>query len=137
MADPEHGRDRPPNDDDAWADAPDRFEEADRDWAAKWAPPADESADEVERPGAGYRPTKATPGAVGDAYGDGMREAGPHLGFGMQIGAAMVFFVGVGIGVDRWLGTTPWGVVVGAVVGMAGVMALVVRFANESSPKKK
>lgn len=118
-------------DEDPWADAPDRFEEADRAWKAKWADP-DAEADEVEPPGAGYRKKRVTAGSVNDAYGDGMRAAGPHLGTGLQIGAAMVFFVGLGIGVDRWLGTTPWGVIVGAVLGMVGVMALVLRMAKEA-----
>ena len=120
---------------DPWADAPDRFERSDREWAAKWAPPSD--ADDAEPAGAGYRPRKATIGSVGDAYGDGMRAAGEHIGFGLQIGAAMVFFVGVGIGVDRWLGTTPWGVVVGAALGMVGVVVLVVRMAGEADAKSK
>lgn len=121
-------------DEDPWADAPDRFDEADRAWKAKWAD-RDPEADEVVPPPAGYQKKRVTMESVGDAYGDGMREAGPHLGTGMQIGAAMVFFVGLGIGVDRWLGTTPWGVIVGAILGMIGVMALVLRMAKEGNGK--
>ena len=123
-----------PSGDDPWADAPDRFEEADRQWAAKWAD-RDEDADQIEPPNAGYRNKRVTVGSVGDAYGDGMREAGAHLGTGMQIGAAMVFFVGLGIAADRWLGTTPWGVILGACLGMVGVMVLVLRMAKEGSGK--
>ena len=119
---------------DPWADKPDRFDQADKAWDDRWSDRADDAEgpdwDEAAPPG--YRGQDATPGSVTDAYGDGMRAAGSHLGFGLQIGVSMVFFVGLGIVVDRWLGTTPWGVVVGAAVGMAGIMVLVLRMAKES-----
>ena len=132
---PDAAPDGAPSGDDAWADAPDRFEEADRQWAAKWADRDAEPGDEAARPSPGYRNKRVTVESVGDAYGDGMREAGPHLGTGMQIGAAMVFFVGLGIAVDRWLGITPWGTIVGACLGMVGVMVLVLRMAKEGNGK--
>ena len=119
---------------DPWADAPDRFDKADRAWNAKWAD-RDPEADEIAPPPAGYQNKRVTAGSVGDAYGDGMRAAGEHLGTGMQIGAAMVFFVGLGIGVDRWLDITPWGTIVGAILGMIGVMTLVLRMAKEGNGK--
>lgn len=117
--------------DDGWSDAPDRWAEADRAYEEKWAEPS------AEAPPAGYVPAKATPKAVHDAYGDGMRAAGPHLGLGVQIAASMALFVGGGILVDRWLGTTPWGVIVGAVLGMAGILVLVVRVSREADRKKR
>lgn len=134
MADAADRPDDGPSGDDPWADSPDRFEEADREWDAKWAAPEPE-ADALEPPPAGYQKKPVTVGSVGDAYGDGMRAAGEHLGTGMQIGAAMVFFVGLGIVVDRWLGVTPWGTIVGACLGMAGVMVLVLRMAKEGTKK--
>ena len=116
---------------DPYADRPDRFDRADREWARKWAPPKDDlEDDDLERPGAGYTPTKATPGVIHDAYGDGMRAAGEHIGLGVQIAASMLLFVGLGIAVDRWLGTGPWGVIVGAALGMVGIVVLVVRVAK-------
>ena len=115
---------------DPWADKPDRFDRADREWRERWAPPSPEDEDAAEPPGPDYRPGRATPGAVHDAYGDGMRAAGPYLGLGVQIGASMALFVGLGVVVDRWLGSSPWGLVVGAVLGMVGVMALVLRVAK-------
>ena len=138
---------------DPYADEPDRWEEADRAWEAKWTdesedgPPPDETAPPAgpgldplaERPGApppsGYRPRRATLSGTTDAYGDGMRAAGPHLGLGLQIGFSMVVFAGGGILVDRWLDTSPWGVVIGAALGMVGIMVLVLRVANEGSKK--
>ena len=120
---------------DPYADRPDRFDRADREWAQKWAAPKGDPEDgdpddDLEAPGAGYVPGASTPGAIQDAYGDGMRAAGEHIGLGVQIGASMLFFIGVGIVVDRWLGTEPWGVIVGAVLGMVGVVALVMRVAK-------
>ncbi len=121
---------------DPWADKPDRFDRDDRAWARKWADrDPDDDAEPVAPPPTDYRNKPATPGSVHDAYGDGMREAGAHLGTGMQIAASMLLFVGLGIGADRWLGTTPWGVIVGAVLGMVGVMTLVLRMAKEGNGK--
>ncbi len=116
--------------DDPWADKPDALDEADREWAAKWSR-RDDEAEPVEPPPAGYEKKKVTLDAVNDAYGEGMRQAGPHLGFGLQLGASMVMFVGLGLLFDRWLGTSPWGIIVGAIVGMVGIMTLVLRMAKQ------
>ena len=37
-----------------------------------------------------------------------------------QVGLEMVVPIGIGVGLDSYLGWTPWGVVVGTVVGFAG-----------------
>lgn len=128
--------DRLGDDGDGWDDAPDAWAEADRAWDA-WGRDDPEAADpEAEPPPAGYRNKKVTAEGVRDAYGDGMREAGPYLGLGYQIGGAMLVFVGGGLLVDRWLDTSPWGVLVGAVLGMVGIVALVVRISNEANRSK-
>ena len=114
---------------DPWADKPDRFDRADREWKRRWA---DEPPLDADAPSPGYENREVTVDAVRDSYGQGMTAAGPHLGFGMQLAAGMLLFVGLGIGVDRWLGTTPWGVIVGAALGMVGILWMVVRFARES-----
>ena len=136
--------DRPGADDDPYADEPDRWEEADRAWEAKWADDpeadgseADRSGEEAPPPPAAYRPRRATLSGTTDAYGDGMRAAGPHIGLGAQIGASMLFFVGLGIVVDRWLDTTPWGTVIGAALGMVGVVVLVMRVAWEGADAER
>ncbi len=122
---------------DPWADSPDRFDRADREWREKWTDkPAGDDEEPLDAPPAGYQNEKVTGDRVRDAYGDGMLAAGPHLGFGMQLAAAMVFFVGLGIVVDRYLGTTPWGVLVGAALGMIGVFAMVIRLAREADRGK-
>lgn len=128
-----------PSDPDPFADRPDRWEEADAAWEQKWsdAPADDDGEETLPPPSDAYRPARPTTGSVTDAYGDGMRAAGPYLGLGMQIAASMVFFVGLGYLADRALGSTPWGLIAGAALGMVGILALVVRVANEASKKPK
>lgn len=124
--------------DDPYADRPDRWEESDDAWEQKWSDePAEDEIEALKPPSDVYRPPAPTTASVTDAYGDGMRAAGPHLGLGMQIAASMAFFVGLGYLADRALGSTPWGVIAGAVLGMVGILALVVRVANEATAKRK
>ncbi len=135
MTDP---TDRDPSSRDPYADRPDRWEESDAAWERKWSdePPA-EDEEPLAPPSDAYRPATPTAGSVTDAYGDGMRAAGPYLGLGLQIAASMLFFVGLGYLADRVLGTTPWGLLVGAVLGMVGIVALVVRVANEANKTRR
>ena len=50
--------------------------------------------------------------------GSAMGDAAPYLGLGIEIMLSMVFFVFLGYFADGWLGTTPWLLIVGAVLGM-------------------
>ncbi len=43
----------------------------------------------------------------------------------------MLFYVGVGYFMDKWLDTTPWLLVTGSVVGMAAFFIQLVRIAKE------
>ena len=61
----------------------------------------DDDAEPVAPPPVGYQNKKVTVGGVHDAYTDGMRQAGTHLGMGLQIGVSMVFFVGLGLLVEE------------------------------------
>ena len=127
-----------PTPSDDWPQAPDAWKQADKAWDTKWSDrPAGDDDEGYAEAGSDYRPGDTSTGGMTDSYGDGMRAAGPYLGLGLQIAVSMAFFVGLGILVDRWLGTTPWGVVVGAVVGMAGVMTLVVRVARDASARER
>ena len=45
--------------------------------------------------------------------GDGYR----YVALGITFGLGIVLFMGLGYGVDRWLGSTPWGTIVGTLVG--------------------
>ena len=126
-------------DPDNWQDPPDRWAEADREWKERWTDKTPEASgdpeDRVEPPGAGYEPRRASVRSVADSYEDGMREAGPYLTIGLQIALSMLVFVGAGWAADNWLGTSPWGVLVGTALGFAGVIALVIRLSNEASAK--
>lgn len=64
---------------------------------------------------------------------ESFREAAPYLGLGMQIAASMALFVGGGYLLDQWLGTLPWMTVLGAVAGLVGVVALIVRVSQDLS----
>lgn len=121
---------------DDWPEKPDAWARADREWNEKWSDKAPEaSGDQAEPPADDYRSEKASMRSVADSYEEGMREAGPYLTVGLQIAASMLVFVGAGWAVDNWAGTTPWGVLIGTVLGFIGVMALVVRLSNDARAK--
>jgi F0F1-type ATP synthase assembly protein I len=65
-------------------------------------------------------------------------ELGRYLGMG-QIGLEMVVPIGIGLALDHYLGWAPWGVVVGAVVGLTVGLVRLVRLANQedNQPPKK
>ncbi len=115
---PDHGRARDP-----WADKPDRFDQADREWAGKWSDrDPDETPSRSSPAPTDYRNQRVTAGRSTTPTPTGCARPANHLGTGLQIGVSMVFFVGLGLVGDRWLGTSPWGVIVGAVLGMVGIM---------------
>lgn len=66
-----------------------------------------------------------------------MREASPYMGLGMQLALSMVFFVGGGYLLDRWLDTSPWLLVAGAVLGMVAVFVNLFRLVAELNKKHK
>lgn len=70
-------------------------------------------------------------------YGKGMMEAGPYLTLGLQIAFGMMLFVGIGYAVDQWLNSTPWGMIVGAGLGMVAVFAFIIRMAREANTKER
>lgn len=125
-----------PTPSDDWPEKPDAWKQADKAWESKWSDRTPEGDDEAyASPSDTYRPEDPSTRSLRDSYGDGMRAAGPYLGLGVQIGGAMLLFVGLGVVVDRTLGTTPWGVVAGAVLGMIGIVALVIRIAKEGDKR--
>ncbi len=121
--------------DDSWPDEPDAWEATDSAYRAKWA---DETSDDASAPPSpSYTPTRATPRVVTDSYRDGMQAAGPYIGLGVQIGASMAVFSGGGYALDRWLDTSPWGILGGATLGMVGIVFLIIRVAREADAESK
>lgn len=119
---------------DDWPEKSDPWARADREWKEKWTDKTPEaSGDEVDPPSKAYRPEKTSVRTVADSYETGMREAGPYLTIGLQIATSMLVFVAIGWAVDNWVGTSPWGVLLGTVLGFVGVMALVVRLARDGN----
>lgn len=114
----------------AWDRQSDRWAEADRAWSAR-----DYAA--LPAPDASARPVPVPARGVVRGYAAGMSAAGPYLGLGAQIAGSMLGFVGLGIVLDRSAGTGPWGVIGGAVFGLLGVMALVVRLSIEASARDR
>ena len=127
-----------PTPSDDWPDRPDAWKQADKAWETKWSDrQPDDGGEAYPEVDTDYRPGDTSAEGMTDSYGDGMRAAGPYLGLGLQIAVSMVFFVGLGLLVDRWLGTTPWGVIVGAAIGMVGIMALVLRVARDTADREQ
>jgi len=50
---------------------------------------------------------------------------------GMELIAAVLLWAGIGWLVDGWLGTPPWGLVIGAILGNAAGMYLIFLRANQ------
>lgn len=55
------------------------------------------------------------------------------LRFGGEFGAAVLVGAGLGFGVDYWLRTSPWGLVIGLCLGFATGVLNVVRLARASA----
>ena len=54
-----------------------------------------------------------------------------YVGIGIQAGASVAFYLGVGLLLDKWLGTLPWLTLLGAFVGIFAMFALFVRMNRE------
>lgn len=57
----------------------------------------------------------------------GLGGAQRYLGLGIQAGVAVAFYVGIGLWLDRWLGTLPWLTLLGALVGIITMFVLFFR----------
>ncbi len=53
-------------------------------------------------------------------------------GVGLEFVVALCAFGAIGYGLDRWLGTLPWGLLAGLAVGFAAGLYLLVRVGRES-----
>lgn len=72
-----------------------------------------------------------------ESYQKGMLEAGPYLTLGLQIAFGMLFFVALGYFADGFLSIRPWGMVIGACMGMVGVFYLIIRLAKQAEEDKR
>lgn len=66
-----------------------------------------------------------------EGLGDAFRIVAPFLGMGIQLAAAVVIFYFLGSWIDDRYLTSPFGKVIGAVIGFAGGFIKFVKTANE------
>lgn len=66
---------------------------------------------------------------------EGMREAGPYIGLGFQLFAAILLFTGGGYWLDTQLGTLPGLTLVGAAASFAMILYLVLRIAKDADAR--
>jgi len=48
-------------------------------------------------------------------------------GMGLEFAGAAIGFGAIGWGIDAWLGTEPWGMLIGGLLGVTGGMYLLIR----------
>lgn len=73
------------------------------------------------------KPQDPTEEASGSARASPGRAA---AGAGVEVAGGILLFAGLGYLVDRWLGTWPWGLTTGCLLGLAGGMYLVIQTAR-------
>lgn len=66
-----------------------------------------------------------------------MAEAAPYLVIGIQIAGGMAMFVIGGYFADQWLGTTPWLVVIGSLLGMVAVAGILMKTLRQLEEKTR
>jgi len=71
------------------------------------------------------------------AYAEGMAEAGPYLTVGIQLAGAMAMFVLGGYFADRWLGTSPWLLLLGALLGAVASFYTLLRLVRQLDAREK
>jgi F0F1-type ATP synthase assembly protein I len=64
-----------------------------------------------------------------------LREAGPYLSLGMQMGFTVIGFAAAGFVADRYLGTRPWLTIAGGVVGLVMLIVLLVRTVKDANAR--
>lgn len=65
-------------------------------------------------------------------HGKAMRDAGPYITLGLELGLTMIAWSLIGYLLDRWLGTLPWLTLAGIFVGMCSLFMQLARAAKKS-----
>lgn len=68
--------------------------------------------------------------AGADASKAGASRGRVAAGAGVEMAGGILLLAGLGYLVDRWLGTWPWGVITGCMLGLAGGMYLIIQTAR-------
>lgn len=90
-------------------------------------------ADDYAHRTPGARPADEAPRTdrIGSSPGAALKAAGPYLNVGIQVGLTMAMMAGLGYLVDGWLGTSPWGILLGSLFGVIAVFVVLVRLVAE------
>ena len=72
----------------------------------------------------------------GSGYRRAMKDVGPYLTLGLELGLTMVAWSVIGYLLDQWLETLPWLTMAGALVGMVSVFIQLARAAKKASRGK-
>ena len=83
------------------------------------------SDDEADRPG-----KRRDAGGLSD-WLEALRDVAPYLDLGWRLAGAASFPPLIGYAIDVWLGTLPWGVLIGAAVGLASAGVQLRRLQSE------
>jgi F0F1-type ATP synthase assembly protein I len=78
---------------------------------------ADPSMTQPTPPGRSDDGSRGSPEGAGDVASS-YRKAGPYLDASWQLAGSVALWVLIGYFLDKWLKTTPWLLVAGAVLGM-------------------
>jgi ATP synthase protein I len=76
----------------------------------------------------------------GNSWQSQIGRSSSYLGFGAQLAGSMLLYVVGGYLLDRWLGTEPWLLITGAIVGMVAFffqLARIARRMTEESERRK
>ncbi|MEX2400769.1 MAG: AtpZ/AtpI family protein [Rhodothermales bacterium] len=66
-----------------------------------------------------------------------LKEAGPYLTLGLELGFTMIVWSGIGYVLDIWLETLPWCTLAGVFVGMFSLFRQLLRAARKSDEASK
>ena len=73
----------------------------------------------------------------GSEYRRALKDVGPYLTLGLELGLTMIVWSVIGYLLDRWLETLPWITLGGALVGMVSVFIQLARAAKRAGRKGK
>lgn len=68
-------------------------------------------------------------------YPHNLSKYGPYIALGAQIAASMIVPVFIGIYIDKYWDLSPWGVIIGALLGFGGLISIVLKLAYSSNVK--
>ncbi len=62
-----------------------------------------------------------------------LNDASPYLTIGISLAGAVLVYVGIGYLIDRWMGTSPWFLLLGGVFGIITFFIQLIRITKQLS----